>query len=238
MIINETMIMGAVIKALQPLVTIEDNNRFMWEVSQTLNRFKTNLYLMMNEDESCYDPKEMINFSITAGCELSIATGLEEIVQRERSILRVYGIRGIGSKDLTQGTDFMVSQDVSDIVPTERLVGMHNSHFVSRREEGIFSNFDDTDRFNGLEFVNPSEHGCHFKTERLVDNRVTVEMTISARVFTKALEKKRRETADRHPGSETRYKQLSEHEKQQQREQDALITEEIKVGRGKRSYLI
>lgn len=238
MIINETMIMGAIVKALQPLVTIEDNNRFMWEVSQTLSRFKTNLYLMMNEDESCYDPKELINFSITAGCELSIATGREEIVQRERSMLRVYGIRGIGSKDVMQGTDFMISQDISDIVPTERLVGMHSSHFVSRREEGIFCNFDDTDRFNNLDFVNRDEHGCHFKTERLIDNRAMVEMTISGRVFTKALEKKRRETADRHPGSETRYQQLGGKERKQQREEDLLMTEEVKVGRGKRSYLI
>lgn len=238
MIINETMIMGAVVKALQPLVSIEDNNRFMWEVSQTLNRFKTNLYLQMNEDESCYDPKEMINFSITAGCELSIATGREEIVQREQTMLRVYGIRGIGSKDVTQGTDFMVAMDISGIIPTERLVGMHSSHFVSRREEGIFCNFDDTDRFNNLDFVNRDEHGCHFKTERLIDSRAMVEMTISGRVFTKALEKKRRETADRHPGSEVKYKQQDKVGKQQQREQDALITEEIKVGRGKRSYLI
>lgn len=221
--IDEEMILGAVVKALQPLTVIEDPNRFAFEVSGVLNRFKTNLYLMMDESETRRDPNELINITITGGAELSYFGGRTDILRRDRTILRVYGVRGIGSYLLEQGQEFMVSTDITDLYPPERLVAMHKSHFLSRRVEGLPTCIDDTDRFNALDYVDPKEHGCYFNTERILDHRALTEMTISGRVHSKALERVRRRTSEKHPGSEKTYIEMTNMEKYraQQKEERA-----------------
>lgn len=238
MIINEEMILGAVVKAIAPLTTIADHNRFAYEVSMVLNRFKTNLYLMMDEDDSKYDPNELINITITGGAEIINYGGSTVITRRDRTMLRVYGIRGVGATNFTQGLEFMVSKDISDMYPADRLIGMHNSHFLSRREEGVPSILTDTERFNLLDFVDASEHGCFFFSERQrTDDAGMAEMTISGRVNSKALERKRRETSERHPGSEGRYLQQPLAEKQRQLAEDKTNpAPAVNTGKAKRSY--
>ncbi|QDJ97371.1 hypothetical protein D6_0212 [Aeromonas phage D6] len=203
--INEQMLAGAIRKAIEPLTSIEDNNLFMFEVGQVLCRFKTNVYMMLDEDMCCRDPNELINFVITAGADVVNAGGYTEIIKRDRTVLRISGVHDYGATTLEQGHEFLYNEDISDLIPADRLVRMHDTHFMSARQEGEGAPKNDLERFESLGFNLESAHGYHFNTDRFLDSRATVSMTISGRVFAAAYAKKRRETAERHPGSEGRY---------------------------------
>lgn len=196
--INEATIAGALCKAIAPLKTIENDVDYLYEVNQVLNRFKSNIYSMMDETESDLDPATLLNITITGSRQLEDFGGAEVIVDRSPITLRVYGVRGYGFKTAVLGADFMHQVDISDIFRGDAIAQFHSDHFISNREGAQnVPRERDYRIYIANEQVRESRIGMHFDGHITTDRRYVISMIMSGIIFPEVLERGRRKSSDK-----------------------------------------
>lgn len=209
--IDEVMIAGALRKVITGLTKIEDKEEFVKEVYGALCRFKTNLYMEMSDDDQPQDPNELINICITGGGDLVNDCGVGALVRSNPTYIRIHGTRAIGTRDFTQGLDFLHQLDISDIFPASRFPNIEHV-FFRKGKQG--------DRKTLNPFWDLDHHGCYLESSGMGEGRAVVTFILTGIRHPGAVRKKHRETADRHPGSEGKFMQPTEVQRHRQKLED------------------
>lgn len=203
MTIDEVTIAGALKKAIAPLIKIENSVEYLYEVNQVLNRFKTNLYKLMDESQSDIDPATLFNIVITGSREIINAGGIEEVVARSPITLRVFGTRGYGHDTLVLGAEYMHQIDISDVFRGDALAQVHSTHFMSSRVGAqLAPRGKELRHFLSHDLVKEDRIGMHMDSFLTIERRCVITMVMSGIIFPEALELGRRKCPDRMKGSE------------------------------------
>lgn len=173
-------------KDLEPIL-------YLYEVNQILNRFKTNLYKMMDESKSDLDPAQLINITIKSGGILRNGGGVPVISEVSPVLLKIYGERGYG-KIGTPAKLFDHTLDISSVFDAKKFcqikddyykfIGMKNKR---EKENAVFERHPD---------VLESRHCVHIDSIYGVGFSYNITGIISAIIYPEVLEKGRSKIPD------------------------------------------
>lgn len=132
--INEKNIANALALSIGEVNYTGDDRLYIYEVNQVLNRYKTNLYNMMDETKSNVDPATVIQFVLRSSIDISGQGMVINLVRKNPTMLKVYGTRAYGPEVYVEYEPFQCTIDISDKFHSEALMGIRKDLFV--RETG------------------------------------------------------------------------------------------------------
>lgn len=185
--IDELMIAKAIKLCISQLPKITDPIEYLYEVNQILNRFKTNLYKMMDERDSDYDPASLLTISIRSGGIIENAGGVN-VTAVSKTFLKVYGIRGYGHVD-GNPDNFCVTLDISDVFDAKAFCLARPDYYICRNRSVVRSR----ERYwieNHPKVVS-DHHGLHISSDAGLGRTYNITGLISAIIYPEVLEEGR-----------------------------------------------
>lgn len=132
--INEKSIAKALALSIGEVKYTGDDRLYLYKVNQVLNRYKTNLYSMMDESKSNVDPATVIQFVLRSSVDVSGQGNVVNLVRKNNTMLKVYGTRAYGPEVYVEYEPFHCTIDISKKFHSEALVGIRSDLFL--RETG------------------------------------------------------------------------------------------------------
>lgn len=132
--INEKTIANALALSISNVEYKDDPRLYLYEVNQVLNRYKTNLYKLMDESKSNIDPATVIQFVLRSSVDISGQGNVINLVRKNNTMLKVYGTRAYGPEVYVEYEPFQCTIDITDKFHSEALGRIRNDLFL--RETG------------------------------------------------------------------------------------------------------
>ena len=204
--IDELMIAKAIKLCISQLPKITDPIEYLYEVNQILNRFKTNLYKMMDERHSDHDPASLLTISIRSGGVIENAGGVN-VAEVSKAFLKVYGIRGYGHVD-GNPDDFCVTLDISDVFNAKMFCLARPDYYVVRNQGLVRAR----ERYwiTNHPKVNPDRHGIHISSDAGLGRTYNITGLISAIIYPEVLEEGRTKICKTLPSGKAQLKHSEE----------------------------
>lgn len=132
--INEKTIANALALSISQVEYKDDSRLYLYEVNQVLNRYKTNLYKLMDESKSNIDPATVIQFVLRSSVDISGQGNVVNLVRKNSTMLKVYGTRAYGPEVYVEYEPFQCTIDITDKFHSEALAQIRDDLFL--RETG------------------------------------------------------------------------------------------------------
>ena len=130
--INEKNVANALGSSINEVKYSGDDRLYLYEVNQVLNRYKTNLYKMMDESKSNIDPATVIQFVLRSSVDVSGQGNVVNLVRKNNTMLKIYGARSYGPEVYVEYEPFQCSIDITDKFRSETLAGICNDLFLRK----------------------------------------------------------------------------------------------------------
>ena len=128
--INEKTIANALSLSIGQVEYKDDPRLYLYEVNQVLNRYKTNLYKLMDESKSNIDPATVIQFVLRSSVDVSGQGNVVNLVRKNDTMLKVYGTRAYGPEVYVEYEPFHCTIDITDKFHSEALAGVREDLFL------------------------------------------------------------------------------------------------------------
>lgn len=127
--INEKNIAHALALSISQVGYNGDDRLYLYEVNQVLNRYKTNLYKLMDESKSNIDPATIIQFVLRSSVDIGGSGNIQDIMHVNQSTLKVYGTRAYGPEVFVEYKPFQYTIDVSKEFYAPSIAGVRTDLF-------------------------------------------------------------------------------------------------------------
>ncbi|WZX10322.1 hypothetical protein ACP1_0033 [Aeromonas phage ACP1] len=128
--INEKTIANALALSISQVEYKDDPRLYLYEVNQVLNRYKTNLYKLMDESKSNIDPATVIQFVLRSSVDISGQGNVVNLVRKNSTMLKVYGTRAYGPEVYVEYEPFQCAIDITDKFHSEALAQIRDDLFL------------------------------------------------------------------------------------------------------------
>lgn len=186
--INEITIAKAIRLCISKVSTDLEPILYLYEVNQILNRFKTNLYKMMDESKSDIDPARLINIVIKTGGIIRNGGGTPIISEVSPVLLKIYGERGYGKLEVP-AKEFDYTLNISAVFDARKICQIKDDYYhvigkTGKREKEVTV-------FERHPEVMQSRHCVHVESIYGIGFSYHITAVISGIIYPEALEKGR-----------------------------------------------
>ncbi|WNV45973.1 hypothetical protein [Aeromonas phage AerS_266] len=186
--INEITIAEAIKHCISKVSKDLEPVLYLYEVNQILNRFKTNLYKMMDETKSDIDPANLLNITIKTGAIIRNGGGVPVISEVSPVLLKIYGERGYGKMEVPAKA-FDHTLDISTVFDAKKFCQIKDDYYrpigISGKREKEISVFERHPD------VLQSRHCVHISSIYGVGFSYNITGIISGIIYPEVLEKGR-----------------------------------------------
>lgn len=115
----------------------EEADRYIYEVNQVLNRYKTNLFKSVKDPyEHLYDPKEFIHFRICGSYRTNRGWGDEALVQDAGpTLLYVYGFFPTPGERINKERVYHKTVQIDDVIRKDFIHHLYNDQYRKHERE-------------------------------------------------------------------------------------------------------
>lgn len=207
----------------------EDPARYIYELNMVLNRYKTNLFkLMENKHQYIQDPQEFFQFRINTSWVTRPGFGrVAEVSKVGPVLLHVNGYRPYAHERKNKEVSFNKAVRIDDVIDIRRIASVKTDHYsgllmsspLYKTENDIISETIGEEKHN--------ETSLYLNVEKNADDTIYFNMQLNATVDTKVVAKHHIDSAGRQPDSPLSAKKKEAKEAAAKLRRENFFTEEL-----------